>query len=98
MQVLELARGERWVAPHGLGAASGEGAGDVHPVRGFQEDDLGSQGVAVEPATGGGHRDGFAVAVGVVGDGPDSGADGKGQRVRRLDEADLPAAGPRRYL
>jgi hypothetical protein len=39
MQVLELAGGERWMAPHGLGGVPGEGAGDIHPVRGFQEDD-----------------------------------------------------------
>ncbi len=83
------------MAPYGLGGAAGEGAGDVHPVRSFQEDDLGSQGVVVEPAAGGGHRDGGAGAVGVVRDGPGPGGDGNGQRVGRLDEADLPAAGLR---
>ena len=98
MQLLELAGGERRMTPHGLGGAPGEGAGDVHPVRGLQEDDLGSHPLAVEPAAGGGHRDGFAVAVGVVRNGPGSGADRKGQRVGGLDEADLPAAVPRRYL
>src|SRR5690348_16286913 len=65
MQVLELAGGERRMTPHGLGGAPGEGAGDVHPVRGLQEDDLDSHPLAVEPAAGGGHRDGFAVAIGV---------------------------------
>jgi len=98
VQVLEHAGAERRMAPHGLGGASGQRAGDVHPVRGLQEDDLGSQGAAVEPAAGGSHRDGFAVTVGVLGDGPGAGADGEGQRVGRLDEADLPAAGPWRRL
>src|SRR5580693_4774685 len=80
-QFLELAAAERRMAPDGVGGASGQGAGDVHPVRGFQEDDLDSQGLVVEPAAGGGHGDGVAVAVGVVRDGPASSADGKGQYV-----------------
>src|ERR1022692_5100384 len=60
VQILQLAGGERRMAPDGVGGAALEGACDVHPVRGFEEDDLGSQGVAVEPAAGGGDRDGFA--------------------------------------
>ena len=52
------------MAPDGIGGATGQVAGDVHPVWGFQEDDLGSQGSAVEPAAGGGHRDGVAEPVG----------------------------------
>jgi hypothetical protein len=42
VQVLELAWRQRRMAPDGLGGASGQGARDVHPVLGFQEDDLGS--------------------------------------------------------
>src|SRR5579859_778194 len=98
VQILEPAGTHRRMAPHGFGGAAGQGAGDVHPVRGFEKDDLGSHPLAVEPAAGGGDRDGVAVAVGVVTDGPASAADGKGQRVAGLDEADLPAACPRRHL
>src|ERR1039457_6656359 len=52
VQILQLVPGERWMAPDGLGDAALEGARDVHPVRGFEEDDLGSQGAVVEPAAG----------------------------------------------
>jgi hypothetical protein len=47
------------MAPYSLGGAAPEGACDVHPVRGFEEDDLGSQGVLARPAAGGGERDGY---------------------------------------
>ena len=44
------------MTPDGPGGATGQGAGDVHPVGGFQEDDLGSHPLVVgqppEAATG----------------------------------------------
>src|ERR1035438_4270005 len=98
VQILQLAGGERRMAPDGLGGAALEGACDVHPVGGFEEDDLGSQRVAVEPAAGGGDRDGFAIAVHGGGHGPGPGTSREGQRVGGLDEADLPAAGRRRHF
>ena len=50
VEVAELAADDGREAPGGLGGAAVEGALDIHPVRGLQEDDLGPESGVIEPA------------------------------------------------
>src|SRR6202000_1376833 len=57
VQLPKPAGRERGRAPFGRGRPLRKRADDVHPVRRLQEDNLCSQGLVVDPAAGGGHRD-----------------------------------------